>query len=106
VTSIDLRRLVWDRDGPPTTASIIERLRAEGVQPYAWSNGPGDRYASHEHGYAKLLMCAEGSITFVVGEEGRAVELRPGEGFVLPAGTAHSAIVGPRGCTCVEGHRG
>jgi hypothetical protein len=23
--------------------------------------------------------------------------------MVLPAGTRHSALVGPKGCTCVEG---
>jgi mannose-6-phosphate isomerase class I len=33
------------------------------------------------------------------------VELGPGDGFVLPAGTLHAAEVGPRGCTCLEGHR-
>lgn len=81
------------------------RLRSEGVKPYTWSNGPGVRYARHAHGYTKVLMCATGSITFLVGEEGARVEVRPGEGFVLPAGTGHAAIVGPAGCTCLEGHR-
>ena len=31
--------------------------------------------------------------------------LRAGDGFVLPPGTRHSALVGPAGCVCVEGHR-
>ena len=34
------------------------------------------------------------------------VDLTPGTGFVLPAGTRHRADVGPDGCTCLEGHRG
>lgn len=89
--------------------SVARRLRSEGVEPYAWSNGPGDRYATHEHPYAKVLMCAAGSITFFVGTEGVSgrvqIDLRPGDGFVLPADTSHSAIVGPEGCTCLEGHR-
>jgi quercetin dioxygenase-like cupin family protein len=80
-------------------------LRAEGVEPYAWSNGPGDRYGSHEHGYEKLLMCAAGSITFRIGTRSEPVELHAGEGFVLPAGTIHAAEVGPLGCTCLEGRR-
>ncbi|TMC35337.1 MAG: cupin, partial [Chloroflexi bacterium] len=25
--------------------------------------------------------------------------------MVLPAETVHSAVVGPSGCTCIEGHR-
>ena len=92
-------------DGVPTVASVGRRLRTEGVEPYAWSNGPGDRYTAHDHGYTKLLMCARGSITFVVGPEQVPVELHAGEGFVLPAGTEHAAVVGRDGCTCLEGHR-
>lgn len=86
-------------------AGAEARLRALGVEPMAWSNRPGDRYATHSHGYTKLIVCAEGSITFLIGPESTPVELRPGDGFVLPPQTEHAALVGPRGCTCVEGHR-
>ena len=82
-----------------------ERLEAAGVESYAWSNGPGDRHAAHEHRTTKLLICAEGSITFLVGADEQPVELSAGDGFVLPAGTRHAAVVGPDGCTCLEGHR-
>jgi len=98
-------RLTWHDAEPPSPASVERRLRTEGVEPCAWSNGPGDRSATHAHGYTKLLMCAAGSITLFVGPAAEPVQLRPGEGFVLPAGTAHAAIVGPSGCTCLEGHR-
>lgn len=89
----------------PGRASAEARLRALGVEPWAWSNGPGDRYAAHEHATTKLLVCAEGSITFHVGPDAEPVELVAGDGFVLPAGTRHAAVVGPSGCTCLEGHR-
>lgn len=89
----------------PGTAAAEGRLRALGVTPMTWGNGPGDRYAAHEHATTKLLVCAEGSITFLVGPDATPVELRAGEGLVLPAGTRHAAVVGPDGCTCVEGHR-
>lgn len=105
MTLAELRRLAWDDAETPDPASVARRLRREGVEPYAWSNGPGDRYGRHAHGYAKLLMCAEGSITFLVGEGLTPLELRAGEGFELPAGTEHAAVVGPAGCTCLEGHR-
>jgi hypothetical protein len=100
-----LVRLTWRDLDPPGPAAVERRLRDEGVDPYAWSNGPGDRYGRHAHGYTKLLMCAAGSITFLVGDAEIPVELQPGEGFVLPAGTDHAAVVGPAGCTCFEGHR-
>jgi quercetin dioxygenase-like cupin family protein len=94
-----------DREGEAGAAAARERLEAAGVDPVAWSNGPGDRYAEHAHATTKLLICAEGSITFLVGPDGTAVELKAGQGVVLPAGTRHAAIVGPVGCTCLEGHR-
>ncbi len=85
-------------------AAVQRFLREADVVPYAWSNGPGDRYAAHEHAYTELLMCAAGSITFLL-DGGDSIELHPGEGFVLPPGTRHGAVVGPDGCTCLEGHR-
>ena len=84
---------------------VRERLRAAGVEPWSWSNGPDDAYGAHDHVTTKLLLCAEGSITFFVGDAETPVELRAGDGFVLSAGTRHSAVVGPDGCTCLEGHR-
>ena len=100
-----LERLGLAPGEPPGRVAVEAFLRAAGVEPYAWSNGPGDRYAVHEHGYTKLLMCAAGSITFHL-DGGHEVELHPGEGFVLPPGTRHAATVGPEGCSCLEGHRG
>ena len=92
-----------DRDGEAGIEAARARLLAAGVEPHAWSYGPGDTYAPHEHGTTKLLVCAEGSITFEV--EGQPIELSAGRGMLLPAGTRHSAVVGPHGCTCLEGHR-
>ena len=92
-------------DAAPGVVAAEARLRSLGVVPAPWSNGPADRYAAHEHATTKLLVCAEGSITFLVGPDQTPVELRAGDGFVLPAGTRHAAVVGPQGCTCLEGHR-
>jgi hypothetical protein len=100
-----LRPLPGGRPTGTGIAGASAHLRAAGVEPQAWSNGPGDRYAAHDHPYTKLIVCAEGSITFLVGADEVSVELSPGDGFELPPHTPHAAIVGPAGCTCVEGHR-
>lgn len=84
---------------------LSERLRAETGGGYSWSNGPGDRYAAHSHPFEKVLYCVEGSITFRLEREGRSVELHPGDRLLLPPDTPHSALVGPEGCVCIEGHR-
>ena len=85
-------------------ADLEERLRAEGLDPGAWSNGPGDRYAAHAHGYDKVLVCAAGSIRFGLPGRGDAATLVMGDRLDLPAGTDHDALVGPDGVTCLEAH--
>ncbi|HYM65746.1 MAG TPA: cupin domain-containing protein [Patescibacteria group bacterium] len=82
---------------------LMTRLRAEASDCYSWSNGPGDRYAPHTHPYEKVLYCVEGSITFELEDAGRQIVLSAGDRMVLPAGTLHSAVVGPHGCVCIEG---
>jgi quercetin dioxygenase-like cupin family protein len=100
-----LRALDGESGQAPGVEAALARLRGLGTDPATWSNGPGDRYAPHEHGFTKLLICAEGSITFLIGPDAIPVELSAGDGFELPPGTRHAAVVGPRGCTCAEGHR-
>jgi quercetin dioxygenase-like cupin family protein len=88
-----------------TSDELLHRLRAEASGCYSWSNGPGDRYAPHSHNYEKVLYCVDGSITFELEDGAKRLELKPGDRMVLPPATVHSAIVGPAGCTCIEGHR-
>ena len=91
-----------------TEGSLIERLRAEGLDPSSWSNGPHDHYDAHEHGYDKVLVVASGSIRFGLPNEpragDRAVDLEVGDRLDLPAGRRHDADVGPDGVTCLEAH--
>lgn len=84
------------------SSALRARLIEEGLDPSAWSNGPGDRYASHEHVYDKVIVVAAGSIRFGLTEGG--VDLAHGDRLELPAGTAHDAAVGPDGVTCLEAH--
>lgn len=80
------------------------RLRAEGLVPGRWANGPGERYAAHEHAYDKVLACERGFIRFGLPGVGLAVHLAPGDRLDLPAGTRHDAFVGDQGVTCLEAH--
>jgi quercetin dioxygenase-like cupin family protein len=80
------------------------RLRAEGLTPSAWSNGPGDHYGAHDHEYDKVIVVESGSITFGLVDRGESVELATGDRLDLPAGTRHDALVGATGVTCLEAH--
>ena len=80
------------------------RLRAEGLAPGAWSNGPGDQYGAHDHDYDKVIVVETGSIRFGLTDRREWVELAAGDRLELPAATSHDAVVGPAGVTCLEAH--
>ena len=95
----------WPEDRAPAE-SIIRRLMAgEGLQPYRWSNSPGDRYSAHIHGYHKVLYVVEGSTTLGLPDEDQRLTLCPGDRLDLPAHTLHDAAAGPGGVVCLEAQR-
>lgn len=86
----------------PDADAVAERIRAAGLGPRTFSNGPGDTYARHSHGHHKILFCVDGAITFHT--DGGDVPMTAGDRLDLPAGTGHAATVGPDGVVCVEAH--
>jgi quercetin dioxygenase-like cupin family protein len=80
------------------------RLAREGLDPGRWSNGPGDRYAAHDHGYDKVIVVERGSIRFGLPATGESLDMDAGDRLELPAGTVHDAVVGERGVACLEAH--
>ncbi len=95
----------WSEPQPPTLDAIRLILKAEGLQPYRWSNPPGDVYVAHSHPYYKVVYCVEGSITFGLPESGEKILLRAGDRMELPPSVRHDAVVGPQGVVCLEAHR-
>jgi quercetin dioxygenase-like cupin family protein len=98
----------WHDQMPPQEQVLRKKMQQQGLQPYTWSNGPGDTYAPHMHDYEKVLYCVRGSIRFTLPTQLDAtgtptyVNLGPGDCMILPAGTCHSAQVGSQGVTCLE----
>jgi hypothetical protein len=85
-------------------ASLEARLSAQGLEASAWSNPSGERFEQHAHDYDKVVVAAEGSITFGLSGYGVGFMLTPGERLDLPAHIEHDAVVGPKGVTCLEAH--
>jgi uncharacterized protein YjlB len=85
-------------------ARLEARLRAEGLDPGSWGNGPGDRYAPHAHGYDKVIVVTSGSITFELPGSASSIVLSAGDRLELPAGTEHDGLVGASGVRCLEAH--
>lgn len=95
----------WSGAGALTEAEVRRLLEAEGLQPYRWSNAPGDVYGVHSHSYHKVIYVVSGSIRFDLPEHDQQVTLHPGDRLELPPDVAHSAIVGTQGVVCLEAHR-
>ena len=95
----------WEQDKPPDETEIRNRLKAEGLTFYRWSNAPGDVYAAHTHPFHKVIYVLAGSITFSLPALGEQITLQPGDRLDLPPGVVHSAVVGPGGVACLEAHR-
>ncbi len=92
-------------DTPLNEAEIRADLEEEQqLKVYRWSNGPDDVYASHTHGYHKILYVLEGSIRFELPTRHEALNLKQGDRLDLPSGIRHNAVVGPEGVTCLEAH--
>jgi len=85
--------------------AVLDAFARESLSPHPWSNGPGDVYAPHTHGYHKVLFCLRGSIVFTLTETSERYELRPGDRLDIDPRTAHSAVVGADGVTCIEAAR-
>ncbi|HXG42111.1 MAG TPA: cupin [Dehalococcoidia bacterium] len=95
----------WRGPEGPSREELEEAFTREGLSPRWWSNGPGARYPLHSHPYHKVLYCYRGSIRFGLADGSSVFDLGPGDRLDLPAGTAHWALVGPHGVTCVEAPR-
>lgn len=101
----------WQGAEPPCESQLHKHMVQQGLSPYSWSNGPSYVYAVHKHEYEKVLYCVQGSIRFVLPDQHDAsgatlvANLAPGDCLLLPAGTRHSAEVGPQGVTCLEAAR-
>ncbi|MGE5139698.1 MAG: hypothetical protein ACM3JD_09565, partial [Rudaea sp.] len=79
----------WEAGISPVEAELAARLRAENLQPQAWSNKPGDFYAAHSHPYDKVLFVARGSIVWFLPETGEEFETVAGDRIELPRGVVH-----------------
>lgn len=102
---MELKITSWPDENFPTRDELWRIMTDKGLSPYAWSNGPHDIYPAHMHSYHKVIYAVSGSITFGLPELERNVTLFPGDRLDLPKGTAHDAMVGRDGVTCLEGHK-
>jgi quercetin dioxygenase-like cupin family protein len=85
--------------------AVLDAFARESLSPHRWSNGPGDVYAPHTHGYHKVLYCLRGSIVFTLTDTTERYELHPGDRLDIEPHTRHAAVVGESGVVCIEAPR-
>ena len=101
---MELKVTPWHKTTPPTEEELRAPLEEQQLKVYRWSNTPEDVYASHTHGYHKIICVVEGTIRFDLPTRHETINLKAGDQLELPSGIRHSAIVGPEGVTCLEAH--
>ncbi|MEP7285744.1 MAG: cupin [Chloroflexota bacterium] len=98
----EIKLIRWHGGQHPTFEAITNKMKQEGLRPYASYNDPNFRIAARSHGYTKVMYCAEGLVELTFPDVNKSVILRPGDRIELPRGIRHITIIGPRGARCVE----
>lgn len=85
-------------------SKLREQLQAEGFShTFVWWDGPGKSYPDHTHAGNTAHIILDGEITLTF--NGQAQTCHAGDRCDVPAGTVHSARVGPQGCRYVIGEK-
>ncbi len=80
------------------------QLRQEGFhRVYVWQDGPNASYPDHTHAATTAHVMLEGEMALTMA--GKTQTFRSGERCDVPAGTVHSAKMGPRGCKYIVGEK-
>jgi quercetin dioxygenase-like cupin family protein len=93
----------WSGAAVPSRHALREQLETDGFDCFVWEDRPTATYAPHAHDHDESLWVIEGTITFGIG--GTDYRLDAGDRLMLPAGTTHSARVGPAGATYLIGQK-
>ena len=96
-----LERIAWVGSERPEESALRAILAEEGFDALRWDDPPGASYAPHAHDRDESLWVLAGDITF--GVDGAALRLEAGDRLMLPAGTVHTALTGPRGASYLIG---
>ncbi len=83
---------------------LEKRLRAEGFKhTYVWRDRPHAFYPDHTHDTETAHIILDGEMTLTM--DGQTHTFKPGERCDVPAGTVHSARMGPAGCCYLIGEK-
>ena len=83
---------------------LRKQLEAEGFShTFVWQDGPRAFYPDHAHAGSTAHIILEGEMTLTM--DGASQTYRAGDRCDVPAGTTHSAQMGPQGCRYIVGEK-
>jgi len=84
--------------------SLERQLHNEGfLHTYVWQDGANTHYPDHTHAAETAHIILEGEMTLT--QSGSTHTYGAGKRCDVPAGTVHSARMGPRGCRYLIGEK-
>lgn len=84
--------------------AFAEQLKREGFpHTYVWQDGPNVSYPDHTHPVETAHIIPRGEMSLIMA--GQTVTYGAGDRCGIPAGTVHSAKMGPHGCRHLIGER-
>ena len=84
--------------------SLEHQLRSEGfLHTYVWQDGPNAHFPDHAHAGETAHIILDGEMTLTQG--GVTQTFSAGERCDVPAGSVHSARMGPHGCRYLIGEK-
>jgi quercetin dioxygenase-like cupin family protein len=84
--------------------ALAEKLVKEGfLHTYVWQDEAGANYPDHKHAKETAHIVLAGEMTLTM--NGKSQTYHVGERCDVPAGTVHSAGMGPHGCRYLIGER-
>ncbi len=87
-----------------TVVELESQLHKEGFRhTYVWQDTSEVFYSDHTHPTLTAHIILRGEMKLTVNGESKTYH--PGDRCDLPAGTVHSALMGPQGCRCLIGEK-
>jgi quercetin dioxygenase-like cupin family protein len=89
---------------PLSEKELREQLESEGfAHTFVWQDEPAAFYPDHTHAGVTAHIILDGEMTLSM--DGQSHMYRVGERCDVPAGSVHSAQMGPRGCRYLVGEK-
>jgi quercetin dioxygenase-like cupin family protein len=88
----------------PNESELRKKLEAEGFSHiFVWQDGPRAFYPDHTHADLTAHIILDGEMTLAM--NGKSQTYHTGDRCDVPAGSTHSAQMGPQGCRYIVGEK-